>query len=178
VNVIATRAGWCRATLDDGTEARARFRQVDGRLVIVELLLARRAGIGSPVVRGVPTGRLIAWANGPGRSELLAELATHHHDATDSQERAEAATRSEWGERDGAEEQADTLAALVAGDGAMRDDEFYRSVADAYGLAATQSAAPTVKLAEANGVTVDRARAWVREARRRGFITSRVPANA
>lgn len=49
--------------------------------------------------------------------------------------------------------------------------DFYRRAADAYRSAAAESAKPAVVLAEENDVPVETVRRWVKEARRRGFLT-------
>lgn len=50
-------------------------------------------------------------------------------------------------------------------------DAFYRAVADAYRSAAYESGRPGVLLSEENDVPVETVRRWVKESRRRGFLS-------
>src|SRR5690606_11112764 len=49
-------------------------------------------------------------------------------------------------------------------------DEFYRQVAEAYGIAAAESQRPAMLLASEAGVPVTTIHRWVREARLRGLL--------
>ncbi|HUR17003.1 MAG TPA: hypothetical protein VMZ33_06935 [Candidatus Limnocylindrales bacterium] len=54
--------------------------------------------------------------------------------------------------------------------GGSKPDEFYRTVADAFGRLALVSASPASDIASANNVPVTTVHRWVKEARRRRFL--------
>ena len=69
--------GWCQLELDDPAVAvMVRFDQAPtGRVVIAEMSFARLPGMTADSLRAFPFGRVEAWANGPGRDNLLVEVA-------------------------------------------------------------------------------------------------------
>jgi hypothetical protein len=119
-------AGWCQVELDDpALEIRVRFTvTATGRVAIAEMVLARFPGVTADALRAIPVGRVEAWANGPGRGQVVAgiEIRSAFDDAKlaeiDGQERASADQRARWGTSPEALAHEEARAAEVAALGA------------------------------------------------------------
>jgi hypothetical protein len=97
-------AGWCRVSVDDpALTIMARLTTTaNGRIAIAEIVLARFPGVTADALRAIPIGRLEAWANGPGREDVIAEierrsLAESENSDLDSRVRSLADTWARWG---------------------------------------------------------------------------------
>jgi hypothetical protein len=103
--IVVTEGGWCRLVLDEpDVQVKLRFAETPtGRLAAAEVVLARWPGVSTDSLRAVPLGRVEAWANGPGRQELLSSIARlgsmsdAREAALHARERAEANLRATWG---------------------------------------------------------------------------------
>jgi hypothetical protein len=120
-----------------------------------------------------------AWANGPGRGELMAHIEADGP-------RIERAT-DRWLTTIGGGERYITVTinpGLIAKvrrnalqlripDGPKRPDSFYKRVAELYSaLAANGSRRPASEIAEANDIQVTTVHRWIKEARRRDLLGS------
>jgi len=178
-----------------------RFDDVDGHLAIVDLFLGDERGLSAEVLRWLPIGRIEAWANAPDTATLvrrsflfpgpdLRRAARHfgssfgatskgpvdHWVAQMLQAQIEGsgvpqAPMPKPPRRPPADEQViDARIAVPAGPG-DRGDDFYRHVAQTYSQVAQATARPAPIIAEASEVPVSTVHRWVKEARRRGFLS-------
>ena len=113
--------GWCRVDLDDpALSVMVRLTQAaTGRISIAELAIARFPGVTADTLRAVPIGRVEAWANGPGREDVLialrdrGSLSESEVGTIDKIRRAEADLRARWGTSPEAQAAQNELYALL-----------------------------------------------------------------
>ena len=180
--------GWLLFTAwGQGTDVVARVRfeaRGDGRLVPAEVYVENSepgGGFSGDILRTLPLGSMVAWANGRGRSELV------HSIETDAKRIDRATDR--WlravgnGHRDitldlGIETKQElprSFARLYMPEGRKYPDEFYERLAAIYTtLAQGGSRSPAKDIADANGedVTESKVHRWIKEARRRGMLVA------
>jgi hypothetical protein len=140
----------------------------DGRLVAVELYLTDKGGIDAVLMRSVPLGRIEAWANGPDGESFRKKLDIKGPDLREALGPF-GRKRKPLGE-----------VTLIYPDPKLdevpttwdKGDDFYRAVAERYAALAQIDRGPAARIAEANGVPATTVRRWVKEARRRGFLSA------
>ena len=155
---------------DDDSEVWAfvRFRVVDGdrfEVATVSVGSDDRA-VDSNDLRAVPLGRIVVFANGPGKDRLKARLNEHF----DIELALGGATEVITQEAERSQRKPRTKLDIPAGPGRHPDD-FYRRVAALYMYLAQHGDRPAADIAEANGIAnVSTVHRWIKEARRRGFL--------
>lgn len=142
-----------------------------GELVVRDLMVSSDDRLTGSDLRGLSVGKIEAMANN--RAFLKEHLATKAaEDPFVSAIRTglvEEPERRRKGRR--------STLTLPRPDGA-NPEQFYERVANVYRLAATETARPAVRIAEASDVPVATVRRWINEARRRGFLPKGRPGRA
>jgi hypothetical protein len=103
--ITPREAGWCRVDVDDpALTVMVRLSvAATGRIAIAEMTLARSPGVTADALRAIPVGRIDAWANGPGRDDVMqavevrAALTEPERTEIDNRSRSEAERRAHWG---------------------------------------------------------------------------------
>jgi hypothetical protein len=134
------------------------------RLVVEELYIVERLG-GTPL----PISRIEKWANAPSNAELIREsldrpgMNIRGSLENGMRKRAKTAPRSNATSR---------VPKLRAPTSTHIGDAYYRRVAETYGALVQTSTRPVVELAEMVGKPTATVRGWIREARRRGYLSA------
>lgn len=166
----------------------------DGRLEIGEIYWAPESAVTAATLRELRLGEIEAAANAPTVADAirerlrlpgpdLARLASHyattfspttdHWVAMSMRAQTGGAMQPSYGRPP---KRNVPFLARVAALKAIPDkndtkDDFYKSVAAAYSALASESRRPAWEIAEAKGVPITTVHRWVREARRRGFLS-------
>jgi hypothetical protein len=129
-------------------------------------------------LRSVPLGRIEAWANGPGKRDLMEQMKVKG--ATIERATNRWLTAVGRGEREPtfqlmrpekAEQLRRRALKLQIPQGRKRPDSFYATVADLYStLAAAGSRRPASEIAEVNNLPVSTVHRWIKEARARKLL--------
>lgn len=159
IDVREDRSVWLEWPTE-GFVVRARVAQtVDDRFHFGELhvdAIAHKHLVTSDTLRAVPITRMLSWANGDGREQLI--------EAFDPVRRIVGSVEARRLRRKPPLRFPDVTQK-------RKPDAFYIKVAAAYTwLFDEGSRRPAQDLAEANGVPATTAHRWIREARRRGFL--------
>jgi hypothetical protein len=180
----------------------------DGRLAMTELYLADDDTLDVNRLRRIPLGRIEAWANGSGAQMIRDRLGIPGPDLrravgyfkttwgeapTEERPPRHWVEAMYWAQFDDAPvpqapeaKQRRSLGRrsvvpdlrLVPPADRDRGDDFYRQVAEAYSAAALIDRGPAVAIAQASDVPVTTVHRWVKEARRRGFLSAGRPGKA
>lgn len=161
---VSLLPGWAGA---EGLHVRIRMR--DGRLVITEMYLHADDEVTSETLRGLSVSRLEATMNArlqrPGGELFAASMTSNSADVPEPslaelRRRVPGAAAADPPERP-----------RLTRPGGKAPEEFYPRVAAAYHEYAPQTRAPAKEIAAEAGVPVTTAHRWIREARRRGFLS-------
>jgi hypothetical protein len=162
----------------DGLHVRPRER--DGRMVITGLYL-HAPEVTPEILRAVSISRLEAQLNAGPRVEhgkpvagltwpVVADFTRSVSDDTPDPSLAELRDRARKQTREAGPKKPSDRPRLTRPDGAA-PEEFYPRVAAAYAEYAPQTRAPAKEIATEADVPVTTAHRWIREARRRGFLS-------
>lgn len=160
--------GWVAWSADDFPGAAwVRFVDDDGRLVPVDLVVAGDGAISANLLRQVPLGNLEARVNGSATARnVRGRMAAPGPDVR-------AGLRKPRKPKEARTVLLSEIALMLAPHSpglAERGDWFYKAVANVYEDLGRITSAPTSTIAEAMGVPVSTAKAWVRKARGKEFL--------
>lgn len=176
-------SGWARYTTGSQEFGRPNFEVKIQRatpqaaFTVVQIVVRFRPGQGSQALRDIPVSRIEAAANVPShRGELEALIPSLDEADPDHAVYADRAADDEidghaWWEYEVPRQRSPRLRLKIP-ETYRKPDEFYRQVADVFAYLSTVSTRPAAELAEANDVEVTSIHGWVKEARRRGFLSS------
>ena len=133
-------------------------RNIKGRRVPTSISVTCDSGVDGELLRKIPLGRIEALLNAD--SSLLDRY-------IDGKQKARSLEETHQRLDDFAEKHIYKLSIPSTG---KYPDEFYKHVADAWQLLASQGSPPAKRLAVVNNVPESTTNRWAKEARRRGFL--------
>jgi hypothetical protein len=173
---LYVEGGWISLPGADGAVLHVRVSGRDDQVVITDLFIHSPDGITSTAVRGLSISRLEAELNAAIHCEPVSEA-------------TELGMAADFARGAGDDAPEPTLAELrtrmpitraerpaqrprLTRPGGADPDEFYPLVAQAYWEYAPLTRAPAKEIATEAGVPITTVHRWIREARRRGFLSS------
>jgi hypothetical protein len=178
VTISLSSDGWVTLPGPEGAGLHVRPRESEGRMVITGLYL-HAPEVTPEIFRAVSISRLEAQLNAGPRVEpgqpvagltwpVIADFTRSVRDDSEPS-LAELRDRARQQTREARPKEPDRPR-LTRPDGAS-PEEFYPRVAAAYSQYVSRTRAPAKEMAAEAGVPITTAHRWIREARRRGFLT-------